>query len=186
MRMAPIEHASAIPAGSLGLATSPWRLRRIESAEGSERYDAEQQPTEGVRFEEVAGRAAIEYDEPERAELDHIAPRASLCRAAWGSRPHPICSTRCQNGLAACTNAAGLSRPLLDRSATPPGASLGQSCRGHVTERCDIVVTERRSERCRSGPLHVPRRQPSGRHGPGFEPARLPLSLVGRRVRDFY
>ena len=28
--------------------------------EGRERYDAEQQPTEGVRFEEVAGRAAIE------------------------------------------------------------------------------------------------------------------------------
>lgn len=84
------------------------RARRItmgssedRDAEGSERDDPEQQPTEGVRAEEVARRAATEYDEPERAELDHIAPRASLCRAAWGSRPHPICSTRCQNGLAA-------------------------------------------------------------------------------------
>ena len=61
MRMAPIEHASAIPqeprAPPITMASSENR-----EPEGRERYDAEQQPTEGVRFEEVAGRAAIEQD----------------------------------------------------------------------------------------------------------------------------
>ena len=85
----------------------PRRIAGVSSEnrepERSKRYDAEQQSTDRLRPEEVAGRAATEYDEGKRAEVDHITPRVAPEPLRGSAARRPI--DRRQNGLAPRTNA---------------------------------------------------------------------------------